>query len=70
MARPPVGLVYGAANSALVWMDWQRRLAAAGWPSIAVGLRGHGASDPCGLARTRVDDYAADVATSLDHLKR
>lgn len=57
---PPVILVHGAANSASVWTLWQRELAAHGWPSYAIDLRGHGRSDPIDLSHTSMHDYAAD----------
>ena len=59
--RPPIVLVHGAANSALVWKFWQQELAARGWPSYAVDLRGHGNSEPVDLSSTRMQDYAVDV---------
>jgi len=60
---PPVILVHGAANSALVWTFWQRELAVHGWPSYAIDLRGHGRSDPTDLSHTSMHDYAADVCS-------
>lgn len=59
--RPPIILVHGAANSAAIWTFWQRELAAHGWPSYAIDLRGHGRSDPSDLSHTSMEDYAADV---------
>jgi pimeloyl-ACP methyl ester carboxylesterase len=62
-ARPPIVLVHGAANSAAVWTFWQRMLAERGWASYAVDLRGHGASTPCDLSRTTMQDYTDDVVS-------
>ena len=59
--HPPLILVHGAANSASVWTFWQRELAAHGWSSYAIDLRGHGRSDPLDLPHTSMQDYAADV---------
>jgi len=59
--RSPIILVHGAANSASVWTFWQRELAAHGWPSYAIDLRGHGRSDPIDLSHASMQDYAADV---------
>ena len=64
-ARPPIILVHGAANAALVWTFWQQELAEAGWASYAIDLRGHGRSAPSDLSRTSMDDYAADVLQRL-----
>ena len=58
---PPLVLIHGAANSAKVWIYWQRELAAHGWTSHAIDLRGHGQSRPFDLSRTTMDDYASDV---------
>ena len=68
--RPPIVLVHGAANSAAVWTFWQRELAARGWPSYALDLRGHGASGPADLSRTGMADYAADVAALAEQFAR
>ncbi|HVC34775.1 MAG TPA: alpha/beta fold hydrolase, partial [Chloroflexota bacterium] len=68
--HPPVVLIHGAANSALVWTFWQRELAARGWASHAIDLRGHGRSEPIDLSRTSMHDYAADVTTVVAQLSR
>lgn len=68
--RPPIVLIHGAANSALVWAHWQRELAARGWPSYAVDLRGHGRSDPIDLSRVSMRDYADDVRAVAAQLRR
>jgi len=60
--HPPVILIHGSANSAAVWTFWQQELAAHGWPSYAIDLRGHGQSGPQDLSHTSMHDYAADVA--------
>jgi pimeloyl-ACP methyl ester carboxylesterase len=59
--RAPIVLVHGAANSSLVWRFWQAALAARGWSSWALDLRGHGASPAIDLGRITMADYAADV---------
>jgi pimeloyl-ACP methyl ester carboxylesterase len=66
--RPPIVLVHGAANSALVWTFWQRDLAARGYASHAIDLRGHGASSAADLSRTSMHDYADDVRSVLRQL--
>jgi pimeloyl-ACP methyl ester carboxylesterase len=67
--RPPIVLVHGAASSGAVWTFWQQELAAAGWPSYAVDLRGHGASTPIDLSVTSMADYAADVRLLMSQLR-
>ena len=69
-ARPPIILVHGAANSATVWGFWQKELSAAGWPSFAVHLRGHGHSEQIDLSRTSMQDYAQDVHALAGQLKQ
>jgi pimeloyl-ACP methyl ester carboxylesterase len=58
---PSVILVHGAANSAPVWTFWQQTLAAHGWASYAIDLRGHGRNACVDLSHTSMHDYAADV---------
>ena len=67
--RPPIVFVHGAANSAGVWELWQLAVVARGWPSYAIDLRGHGASDGPDLATTSMADYADDVATAVGQLR-
>ena len=69
-SRPPVVLVHGAANSAVVWRFWQADLASLGWSSWALDLRGHGASSAMDLSRTSMTDYADDVTALLRELAR
>jgi len=68
--RPPVVLVHGAANSALVWAYWQEALAGHGWPSYAIDLRGHGKSAPADLSHTSMGDYADDVLALVREMAR
>lgn len=70
VGRPPVILVHGAANSAAVWTYWSAVLAADGWPSYAVDLRGHGASVPTDLSQTSMRDYLADVRQLAAQLRQ
>jgi pimeloyl-ACP methyl ester carboxylesterase len=67
--RPPIILVHGAANSAAVWTFWQAALAADGWPTYAIDLRGHGASAPASLARTSMHHYLDDVRRLAGQLR-
>ncbi len=66
--RPPVVLIHGAANSALVWTFWSEALTATGWPVHALNLRGHGDGSPADLAVTRMADYALDVVAFVRSL--
>jgi pimeloyl-ACP methyl ester carboxylesterase len=67
-SRTPIALIHGAANSASIWLYWQQALAAAGWPSHAIDLRGHGRSDSFDLSTTSMADYAEDVRLLLAQL--
>jgi len=70
-SHSPIVLVHGAANSAYVfWKFWQRELAARGWPTYAIDLRGHGNSDPADLSHTSMNDYADDVYALVRQLRR
>ena len=60
-SNPPVVLVHGAANSAIVWRYWQEELARRCWASYALDLRGHGRSAAIGLSTTTMEDYASDI---------
>ncbi len=70
--RPPVVLVHGAANSSAVWTHWQVELAARGWSSYGIDLRGHGAGGPAacdhaGLRRRRMCHGWAAQAAARGH---
>jgi pimeloyl-ACP methyl ester carboxylesterase len=67
---PPVILVHGAANAASTWTFWQPELAAYGWASYAIDLRGHGRSTPVDLSTTRMQDYVVDVGSLVEQFKR
>jgi pimeloyl-ACP methyl ester carboxylesterase len=67
-SHPALVLIHGAANSAVVWTFWQTALAAAGWSSYALDLRGHGRSSACDLSQTRMQDYVADVRAVIAQL--
>jgi pimeloyl-ACP methyl ester carboxylesterase len=68
--NPPVVLVHGAANSAVVWTFWQQALAKRGLASHAVDLRGRGKSDAVDLSSTSMADYADDVRGVIAGLDR
>lgn len=66
--QPPVVLVHGAANSAVVWTHWQPMLGERGVASYALDLRGHGAADHVDLSRASMRDYADDVRSLIAQL--
>ena len=68
--RPTLVLVPGAAHTARVWTLWQRELAARGWPSRALDLRGHGESEARDLSHTSLHDYVEDIGALAGQLKR
>lgn len=68
--HPPLLLLHGSANSALVWQLWQRQMAGHGWSSYALDLRGHGHSPAVDLADVRMADYAEDVRMLVRQLRQ
>jgi len=66
--HPQIILIHGAANSAVVWRFWQQELAAIGWSSQAIDLRGHGSGREADLSVTGMRDYADDVASAVEQL--
>lgn len=67
---PPIVLIHGAANSALIWKFWQQELAVKGWHTYAIDLRGHGRSASINLSTTTMNDYASDVHELCRQFKR
>lgn len=68
--RPTAVLVHGAANSSGVWRFWRERLEAAGIPTRAPDLRGHGAAPCADLGQVRMADYVADLHAAVADLPR
>lgn len=59
-------LVHGAGNDHTIWRFVTRRLAAAGWPVVAVDLPGHGKTDGPALGSIQaMADWCFDVVDSL-----
>jgi pimeloyl-ACP methyl ester carboxylesterase len=67
---PPIILVQGAVNSASIWTFWPQELAAQGWVSYAIDLRGDGRSIRVDLSTTSMYDYAADGCMLALQFKR
>jgi pimeloyl-ACP methyl ester carboxylesterase len=61
-------LVHGTAHSAWCYYKFQQELASAGYPSLAISLRGHGNSEGMVLQCT-LDDYLTDVMSALQELQ-
>ncbi|WP_047393101.1 alpha/beta fold hydrolase [Chitinibacter sp. ZOR0017] len=63
---PPLLLLHGAFAGAWCWQGVQAQLAAAGYTSHALSLRGHGQSSGFWeLAHNQLGDYLADVRQAL-----
>ena len=62
-ARTPILFVHGLGHGAWCWEPWMDATAAAGYPSFAVSLRGHGAS-PGRLRTALLSHYVEDVVTT------
>jgi len=67
--RPPLLFVHGLGHGAWCWEHWLDAAAAAGWPSYALSLRGHGAS-PGRLRTALLRHYADDVVATATALPR
>ena len=59
--KHPIIFVHGAGTTSGVWVYWQRRLTAEGWPTYNMDLRGHGDSEAIDLTHTSMWDYVEDV---------
>ncbi len=69
-SRPPLLMVHGVAHGAWCFEEnWLPAAAAAGWPSYAVSLRGHGGSAGGRHLRTTLTrDYVHDVMQTITEL--
>jgi pimeloyl-ACP methyl ester carboxylesterase len=69
--HPPLLLLHGLAGGAWYWERWQAFLAARGWPSHALNLRGHHDSRPVeALGALRLRDYVEDAREAAAALDR
>lgn len=59
-------LLHGGGQSRSAWRGAARRLAQAGYRAVAMDLRGHGASDWSAGGNYSFDDYADDLARTID----
>lgn len=68
--RPPLLFVHGAWHGAWCWQEhWLPAAADAGWHSVAVSLRGHGASErPRRFDLTTLRHYEHDVLQAITTL--
>lgn len=65
--RPPLLLIHGGRHAAWCWERWLPALAAQGWPTHALSLRGHGESTGTVRGAT-LDDYVDDIIWAADSL--
>jgi pimeloyl-ACP methyl ester carboxylesterase len=62
--RPAVLLVHGLCGGAWMWENYQTRLAAAGYETHAIDLRGHHGSRPVrDIGKVSIHDYVEDALT-------
>jgi pimeloyl-ACP methyl ester carboxylesterase len=69
-SRPPVVLLHGGGQTRHSWRATGRDLAAAGWHSLSVDLRGHGQSGWSSDGRYDLDRFADDIVAIVRHLGR
>lgn len=68
-ARPPLLLVHGLCGGAWMWQNYQARLAAAGYQSHAIDLRGHHGSRPVpDIGKVSINEYVEDALTAASKL--
>ena len=67
-AGPTVILLHGGGQSRSAWRGAARRLAEAGYRAVSMDLRGHGGSDWSPAGKYGFDDYANDLARTIDSL--
>jgi pimeloyl-ACP methyl ester carboxylesterase len=60
-SNPPVLLAHGGGQTRHAWRNTGRLLADAGFYSICLDLRGHGASDWCPDGNYRIEAFANDL---------
>jgi pimeloyl-ACP methyl ester carboxylesterase len=68
--RPPVLLLHGGGQTRHSWARTAQRLADAGWPALALDLRGHGDSEWSAERDYTLDAFVADVLAVIDTLDR
>jgi len=66
----PVVLLHGGGQTRHAWGSTAKRLAATGWRSVAVDLRGHGESDWAPHGDYSFTAFCADVVAIADQLGR
>lgn len=68
--RPPLLFVHGGLHGAWCWDEhWMPEAAGRGWPTYAVSLRGHGASEGRDqINRWKLRDYQHDVMQAVTAL--
>jgi pimeloyl-ACP methyl ester carboxylesterase len=66
--RPTLMFLHGAFVTHEPWRPWMERLAARGWPSVAVARRGRLGVGPERARGLRVADYLADTLAAIDAL--
>lgn len=61
-------LAHGGGQTRHAWHRTATTLAALGWRTVALDLRGHGESDWSPAGHYRIDDFAADLIAVADQL--
>lgn len=70
VGNPPILFIHGAYHAAWVWERYQAYFAERGYSSIAMSVRGHGASEGSkDVGNATLNDYLADVEEVLATLQ-
>lgn len=67
-SAPPVLLLHGSGQSRYSWSAAATALAAGGWQTVTLDLRGHGASGRAAGGAYRLDDFTHDVMAVVEAL--
>lgn len=66
-SHPPILFLHGGGQTRFAWGGTARTLAAQGWHTVSIDLRGHGESDWAPDGNYMIDSYVADIHSVLRH---
>lgn len=66
-SHPPILFLHGGGQTRFAWGGTARTLAAQGWHTVSLDLRGHGESDWAPDGNYVIDSYVDDIRSVLRH---